>query len=468
MDYTEQIRAWVNEHRQEMIDDICALCRVDSERGTAEEGKPFGAGPAAGLAAGMKVLEKNGFVPNNVDNYCVDTLLNDKPLQVDFLCHLDVVPAGDGWTVTRPFEPLVQGDRIFGRGTSDDKGPAVATMYAMRAVRELGVPLKKNVRLILGSDEECGSGDIAYYFAHKEHAPMSVSPDADFPLIYLEKGRLEESFTGEMDGSDALPRVISLDCGVKSNVVPAKSQAVVAGMTEEQIWPYLEKAEESTKTQVAVKKTEQGLELHVQGTQAHAAYPETGNNALTALLALLASLPLADCASTSCIRSLSRLFPHGDYLGRGIGVAREDEISGKLTLSLNILHLNEKNVSGTFDCRACISANEENTGDVVKKHLKEAGFVPADVPMTPPHYVPKDSVLVSTLLASVGKFSGKKEEPSAIGGGTYVHEIENGVACGCADPAVDNHMHGPDEFVLISQMMKSVQIFADAIIRLCG
>ena len=468
MDYTKQIETWLEVHREEMIADICALCRVDSERGEAAEGKPFGEGPAAGLAKGMEICAKNGFAPENVDNYCVDALLNDRPLQLDILCHLDVVPAGDGWTATKPFEPLVTADRIIGRGTADDKGPAVAVLYAMRALRELGVPLSGGVRLILGSDEECGSGDIAYYFSRKKHAPMSVSPDADFPLIFLEKGRFEESFDASFAATQVLPRVVLAEGGVKSNVVPARAKAVVLGMTAASAAPFVKAAEDSTGTQMTVRQAEGGVEIDVQGVQVHAANPEGGNNALTALISLLASLPLADCDSTARVRSLARLFPHGDYYGRGLGVAREDEISGKLTLTMDVLRLTEEGLEGTIDCRTCCAANEENTADVANAKLRAEGLHPQVVPMTPAHYVPKDSPLVTSLLSSVEKYTGRKEEPLAIGGGTYVHEIENGVACGCADPAVDNHMHGPDEFVLIDQLMMSAKIYADAIIRLCG
>src|SRR5699024_10557105 len=108
--------------------------------------------------------------------------------QLDILAHLDVVPAGEGWTVTEPFEPVEKDGRLYGRGTADDKGPAVAALYALRAVKELGIPLKKRVRLILGTDEECGSSDIQHYYAVEKEAPMTFSPDGAFPVVNIEKG----------------------------------------------------------------------------------------------------------------------------------------------------------------------------------------------------------------------------------------------------------------------------------------
>ena len=469
MDYRKEIRAYLEAHKEELVSDICELMKIDSERGEAAEGRPFGEGPYEGLMAGARVLEKNGFVVNNCDNYCIDTVLNGKELQLDILCHLDVVPAGDGWRITEPFSPLVQDGKIFGRGSSDDKGPAMAALYAMKAVRDLGIPLEKDVRLILGSDEECGSSDIAYYFGKKAHAPMSISPDADFPLIFLEKGSLHTTFTASFERESALPRVTALRSGIKVNVVPAAAEAEIEGLTVEMLAPCAAAAEARTGVRMTLHELENGRVLvQAAGLGAHAAGPMDGNNALTALLSFLSGLELADTPSSSLLRKISALFPHGDFYGKALGVAREDEISGKLTLTLDLFSMDEKGLSGTFDCRSCVSANDENTKDVIFKRLEEAGLQHDNDPMNPPHYVPRDSVLVQTLLASYEKITGKKEEPLAIGGGTYVHHIENGVACGCADPAVDNHMHGPDEFVIIEQLLMSAEIYADAIIALCS
>ena len=114
--------------------------------------------------------------------------LNDLPDALHLLCHLDVVAPGEGWTVTKPFSPKVMDGMIYGRGTDDDKGPAVACLLAMKAVRDLGIPLKGNCRLILGTNEESGSGDIAWYFARHPFAPATFSPDSGFPVVNTEKG----------------------------------------------------------------------------------------------------------------------------------------------------------------------------------------------------------------------------------------------------------------------------------------
>ena len=167
----EELRTYIENHESEMIEDLKSLIRIPSEKQAAEPGKPFGAPAAEALAQGIEILEKYGFAVTNYDNYAIAADFNQEEKGLDILAHLDVVPAGEGWQETDPFTPLIKEGKMFGRGTADDKGPAVAAIYAMRTVKELGYPLKKNVRLVLGSDEECGSSDLEYYYKREVEAP---------------------------------------------------------------------------------------------------------------------------------------------------------------------------------------------------------------------------------------------------------------------------------------------------------
>ena len=224
-----KIQAFIDAHEQEMLEDAMELIRINSERMPAQPGMPFGEGNAKVLAKGMEILEKRGFAAKNYDNYVVTADLNDKPSRLDVLAHLDVVPAGEGFTVCEPFAPVVKDGKLYGRGSADDKGPAVAALYAMMAVRELGAELSGNCRLIWGSDEECGSSDIRYYYGIEKHAPMTVSPDADFPLIHIEKGSLGMRFAAKTNATEGV-RLVYSQVGTKRNVVPGKAAVVIAGM----------------------------------------------------------------------------------------------------------------------------------------------------------------------------------------------------------------------------------------------
>lgn len=467
--YKEKIEAYIEAHKQEMIEDICELCSINSEKMPAEDDMPYGPGAAECLDAALDMAEGYEFETQDYDGYvgAVD-FSTELPKQLDILAHLDVVPAGEGWTVTEPFEPVVKDGKIYGRGTADDKGPAVAALYAMRAVKELGIPLKKNVRLILGTDEECGSSDIKHYYAVEKEAPMTFSPDGEYPVVNIEKGRLAGKFTAEFAASEALPRLAAIKAGTKTNVVPGKARATVEGLE-------LAVIEEAAKTVTADTNVEFQFvcdgaicEITAVGTGAHASTPHEGNNAITALLALLLALPLAECPQLDCLKRTAALMPHGDVHGTALGIDMEDEESGRLTLAFSMLTVNADSLAGEFDSRVPVCGNEENVLKAAKKKMAENGLTLHNDRMTPPHMVDGDSEFVKVLLKAYERYTGQKGECLAIGGGTYVHSLKNGVAFGASMPGTDNKMHGADEFAVVDELVASAKIFAQVIVDLCG
>jgi succinyl-diaminopimelate desuccinylase len=466
--YKKEIEEYIEAHKQEMIEDICTLCRINSEKMPYKEGMPFGPGAFEALTEALNMAESYGFSINNYDNYVGTVDMNDKAQQLDILAHLDVVPAGEGWKETEPFEPVVKDGKLFGRGTSDDKGPAVASLYAMRAVKELGIPLNKNVRLILGTDEECGSSDIAHYYAVEKEAPMTFSPDGAFPVVNTEKGGLNGHFTAEWFPSDKLPKLVSLDAGIKVNVVPGKTKAVVAGIEEAVLKQIAEECTKNTGIRFEIQMENGNAAITAIGESAHASIPQEGNNALTGLLDYLVKLPLAECPQVSMIRNLLELIPHGDTCGKALGIAMGDEISGDLTLAFSLLKVNDSGLEGTFDSRCPICSTEENVLHVVKKNMEAKGLTLHNDSMRPPHHVDGNSEFVKTLLNAYENYTGRKGECVSMGGGTYVHDLKNGVAFGAAMPETDNRMHGADEFAVVEELVVSAKIFAQVIVDLCS
>lgn len=467
--YQDQINAYFDDpaRRQQLVEAISRLVRIRSVREEAQPGMPFGPGPAAALSEGLKLAEELGFSVKNYDNYVGAVDFNDQETQLHILCHLDVVGEGTGWTVTEPYEPIEVDGMLYGRGTDDDKGPVAAVLLAMQAVRDLGVPLKKNVRLLLGTDEESGSEDIAYYYSKEPYAPCTFSPDGEFPVINLEKGSYKPVFTKTWAAESATPRVKELHGGFRINVLPPEAECVVAGLSAEAAQPYCDKA--AAETGVTYVLTERGDDLHIlcKGKGAHASTPEEGVNAITGLIHLLCALPLAKVGSTAALHALNALFPHGDYAGKALGIAQADEMSGPLTLAFSLLELNDTGLSGQFDSRVPVCANEENCKAAAEAAFAKFGFT-AEGGMQAPHYTPADTPLVSTLLKCYEQYSGRKGECLAIGGGTYVHDIPGGVAFGCAMPGFNGNMHGADEHTCIADQLTAAKIFAQAIIDLCG
>ncbi len=466
MKYQQQLEAYISGKERELVAATARLVNIPSTKGEAAPGAPFGPGPANALAEAVKLGAEWGLSSASYDGYVGTFDLNDRETNLHILCHLDVVDPGEGWD-TDPYTLAEQDGVLYGRGVDDDKGPAVISLLAMRCVKELGVPLKHNARLILGTDEESGSQDIAYYFAREPYAPYTFSPDAEFPVINIEKGSYKPVISARWEEETALPRVQKIDGGIRINVVPPIAGAVVLGLTVPDLTSGAEEISEATGARFTLEDIEGGVRITSLGENAHASSPDAGINAITALLTLLAGLPLADCPSTSAIRGMNRLFPHGDNSGKALGIAQEDQISHDLTLTLSLLRLDEGGFSAQFDSRVPICANEKNCKQICEAACAAQGFA-CKGELNPPHHTPAESPFIQTLLKCYENYSGRKGFCQAIGGGTYVHGIPGGVAFGAGNLDFDSHLHAANERARISSMLMAAKIYAQAIIELCG
>ena len=462
----EQLVSWFHGRETTLTEAVSRLVRIDSTLGEPAPGQPFGPGPAAALKEFLSISGEWGLPGEDLEGYVGVVDLNDKPDALHILGHLDVVPAGEGWTVTEPFVPKLVDGLLYGRGASDDKGPMVAALLAMKAIKELDAPLTKNVRLILGTDEETAMRDVEWYYDRHPYAPNTLSPDADFPIINIEKGHYQPVFGAKWEPKTALPRVIAFTGGPRVNMVPPKASATVLGLKADAVRQVAEGLGLEAEIRFTVTGIPGGCEILCAGQNAHGSTPEEGHNAQTALIALLASLPMAELPSTAAIRALSRLFPHGDHTGTALGISQSDELSGALSLAFTILELNEEGFEARFDSRTPLCGTEETVNAVAEKALKNAGFT-VEGKLDPPHHVPADSPFIQTLANAYETWTGEKSECLAIGGGTYVHDIPGGVAFGANMPGFACSLHGPDERVSVQDLMTTAEIYAQVILELC-
>lgn len=449
------------------VSNLSRLICIESVSGEPKVGAPFGQGPAAALREALEIARSFGFDTKNL-GYVGTVDFGPRERQLDILVHLDVVPAGDGWSVTKPFEPKVVNDKIFGRGAADNKGPAMAALYAMKAVKDLCIPLKRGVRLILGTDEENGSRDISWYYAHEKAAPMTISPDADFPVINIEKGGFQPKFWARFEDTAEFPCVKSLHSGLKGNMIPGTAEAALIGFNMEDILSAAGLCAETTG--VKFDCTSDGIMTTVvaTGVSAHASMPWNGNNALTAMLEFISHLPNGKGRGFELLRALHETFPHGDWKGEAAGVSMSDLDSGELTICLDVLNYADGYLSGAFDSRLPLCATEKNVRDVLLERFKKIGIEVENRSQFPPHFVDANSPLVLGLMKCYRQYTNRDDKPLAIGGSTYVHEVDNGVAFGCSMPGTDNHMHGADEFAVISELILSTKIFAQVIVDFCS
>ncbi len=449
--YKEKLYQIIDENKPQMLETLRRLIAFPSVATHIPDNTyPYGQACADALTCALDTAKEMGFA---VRNYAyragaADWSAEMNPPELGILSHLDVVPViAENWS-SDPFTMTERDGNLYGRGTIDNKGPAVAALYALYAIKQAGIPLKKNVRLLFGCDEESGSSDIAYYLTQDKMPPMVFTPDGNYPVIHIEKGMIRLTFTKKTNDP-----IQSMHAGTVPNAVPAAAQATLAdGYTFSNV-----------ASDIRLTKDSDGSHAMASGLAAHASTPESGDNAITKLLTALA----ADAAFTDC-KAVTELFPHGCTGGEGLHIAAEDENSGRLTCICSMMQVEDGLMTGTVDIRYPVSVTKEALLETMTARFAAYGFTMDVLLMSDPHCVPEESEFVQSLLSVYEEETGEKGYCIAIGGGTYVHEIEGGVAFGAEMPGWDYHMHGDDEFFPIDQLMMTTRMIASAIVKLCA
>ena len=451
----QKLHDLIESYRDEFVKTLQEWIRIPSIKDAPAEGAPFGKEIGRMMDLAVETGRRMGFAARTFDGYACDLTLGEAEEKIAVLGHLDVVPVGDGWT-RPPFEGVQEGRRVYGRGTEDDKGPCIAALYAMRAIRESGIPLKKRgIRMILGCSEETEWKDMAYYKAHTEMPEMGFSPDASFPVINTEKGLLHLELRFENPRSGL--QVLEMTAGDRVNVIPGFCTALIAGGEElaEKVRAWGEK----TGLPVSAETVERGVQVTTEGIPGHSANPEGRRNAIGMMVCLMKEL-----GAEGGLRTLAEAVGM-EHDGKGLGCACSDEVSGALTCNMGILRLTEGEWTATLDFRCPMTADPQKIRETAEAHLP--GIAVEVTELKPAHHVPAEGELVTELLAAYEEESGLKGETIAIGGGTYAKALKQGVAFGVLFPDETELAHQADESIHLDSLMKAARIYANALIRLC-
>ena len=466
-DIRQRIEDWFKVHSDKMVEDLGRLVSVRSVKGPQGEGEPYGPGSREALRLAGSILEEQGFSVSEFEDMVITSDFGAQPMEMGILAHLDVVDAGEGWD-TDPYKLHVKEGIMLGRGVVDNKGPAVAAIYAMRCARDLLRQPARGFRLILGSGEESGCDDIENYLGKNAPPRHVFTPDAEYPVVNTEKGRAAVFFGASWDKETTLPRVVSIDGGKTMNVVPNRAEAVVEGFTVKEVEMFCMVSAARTGTKITVHAGERGEVITVEGRSAHAASPENGVNAQTALLDMLANMPLAPGRGFDHICALNRLFPHGEHSGKALGIAMGDDITGALTVNFGVLRFTETDFAANLDSRTPACADEVDLLGMFRSAFEKEGVALTNSRMTKCHHTPEDSPFIKTLLRIYNDYMGEPGHCLAVGGQTYVHGVPGGVAFGIERSGADNNIHGANEFLSIEQFTLDARMFAQAIIDICG
>ncbi len=431
------------------------LISIESVKAEPLPGMPYGEGCYRALDYYLNLGKSMGFETKMLDGYAGHIEWGGGDRLFGVLVHTDVVPPGRDWTVP-PFSGVEKDGRMYGRGTSDDKGPAIAALYALKRLKDEGFVPDRRVRIIAGSDEESGWSCIEHYFAREEMPGEGFSPDGDFPVINCEKGVLHlnlkypyfdnygmntqgKSFLGFTPQSDSF-RLVSLTSGERVNMVPDRAEAVYFGNPVEG----------------AKAQPDGSYKLTCTGVSAHGSKPYEGDSALKKLFAALCFV-----TDNPVLHFIAETLLAGDH-GAGLGLDISDDVSGALTLNAGTCAFDGEHVTLGVDIRFPVTYTQEFVlGKLAENSRAEVSIKTYHRPL----YVPEDTPLVQKLLDAWHVVTGREKKCYAVGGATYSRALDCAVAFGPEFPGTPPTLHKADENVLLSELETMCDIYYEALKR---
>lgn len=447
----------VLKRKDQMIKELQGLMQINSELTTYDpnrKGAPFGKGNKEALDYMLDIGKKDGFKVLDVDGYAGHIEYGEQEDYVAIVGHLDVVPAGSDWTYPA-YGAEIHNNRIYGRGAEDDKGPTVAAYYAMKILKELDLPLSKRIKVILGSDEESGWRCVNHYFSKFPEEPVSgFIPDADFPLIYAEKGIVRVVVKGDYENT----KLISFNGGLRDNMVPDNATALVKNY--EGLVLNFNKYLSKNKFKGTSELIDDNVLLSIDGISAHGSTPELGKNAIDRMNNFLIEENIVNNLTTLIHNKLAN-----ETNGSKLGIKYKDKEMGPLTVNTGVLNAKDNEFKLVLNIRYPNGVVFDELFSKIKNTLVEFD-------VTYEHhqkllYNDPNSELVNTLMDAYIKHTGdKKAKPVTIGGGTFARALPNVVAFGPHFPGKPSYIHQRDEYIDIDDLVLATIIYTEALYNL--
>jgi succinyl-diaminopimelate desuccinylase len=448
--------------QDEIVKSVQECVRIKSVEGDPKGDMPFGEGVQRALEYCLQLSGSLGFKTVNLDNMIGYAEYGKSDEMIAVLGHLDVVPEGEGWTYP-PYEAQIHNGRIYGRGTTDDKGPIIGALYALKAIKDLNIPLKRRVRIFFGLNEETGSKCVKHYVDKGEEMPVAgFTPDAEYPIINGEKGIVTCKYKRLLNqGGKFILK--SIKGGTAANVVPDYAEAVVSvpenGMKE------IKKISDEIDGINIIEKNGSMI-IKSYGIPAHGSTPEKGKNAITHLMLFLGKIGF-----TGDFKEFVDFF--NKYIGielngQSLGIYSEDEISGKLIVNLGTIFGDENEINIEINMRYPVTKKFDDFIGTFKEKISIGKLEEVYLRHKESLYVSPDTKFIKKLQKVYEEKFGEKAELISIGGGTYAKSMKNIVAFGPIFKGQPMVEHKPDEYIEIGSLMKNVQVMAAAIKELAN
>ncbi len=440
----------VLDKKDELLKKTEELLRIPSvlETFDAASETPFGKHINDALHYMLDMAKHDGFITKNINNFAAHVEYGKGKEILGVLCHLDVVPPGDGWT-NPPFDPIIKDGKLYARGSGDDKGPTMAAYFALKLLKETGFKPNKRVRVILGTDEETGWRGINEYFKTEEMPDLGFAPDANFPLIYGEKGILSFDITGTIKES----KLITFKAGDRYNVVPDYAECTLSIDLKNEFEKYI--------SFHGLQGEIKGDKYIVHGKRAHAMQPNLGINA-----AFILAQFLNEYIENPFIQFINEYLTF-DHLGEKLRIDHYDEEMKEFTMNPAVYLYKNNEFKIGVNCRYPIGWDKDNAFLNLTAAVKGYKFKYQIVSDSPVHYVSKEDELVQTLHNAYIKYTDDTESQLiTIGGGTYARSLRKAVAFGPNMPGRKDVAHQVDEYIYVDDLLKATAIYMEAIYQL--
>lgn len=454
INFTEE----VSKRKEAILKDLIELIQINSELTTFDPNRqnaPFGEGIDAALTYMLNLGKRDGFKTLNADHYAGHIEYGDQDEYVGMVGHLDVVPAGSGWSYP-PYGAVIEDGKMYGRGTEDDKGPTLAAYYAMKILKDLNLPLSKRIKLILGTDEETAWRCVNYYFKHYPEQPIAgFIPDSEFPLTYGEKGILKVVVKGKNESN----HLVRFDAGLRDNMVPDHAMAIVSDPTIQSAFEAYLKEHHYTGSS---RLTEQGLVLEIDGKSAHGSTPDEGVNAAYLMVHFFNQVGL----NNAFIDAINT-YLLDDTKGVKIGVDYMDKEMGPVTVNAGVFKLDNQQFEITLNPRYPNGVDPERFIQRFQTAFESLGLKVELGKHQRLLYVDPKSPMIQILMNAYKKYSHDNEaKPLTTGGGTFARTMKNSVAFGPHFPNKPSYIHQKDEYIIMDDFFMSIAIYADALYQL--
>ncbi|KRQ87463.1 putative dipeptidase [Caloramator mitchellensis] len=454
----------IDEMREEIIRSTQEILKIKSVEDTPKEGMPFGVGVAKSLDYALKLSEELGFKSVNMDGYVGYAEFGEGEDYIAVLGHLDVVPEGDGW-IHPPYGAEIHDGKIYARGALDDKGPMIAALYGLKAIKDLNLPLSKRVRIIFGTNEETGSNDIPYYLKYEKPPVAGFTPDAEFPLIHAEKGltvfNVIKDLVKKPEGDVSVKYIKG---GQRANMVPDYCEAGLVVKNVESVKGIIDDFINKTGFELKYELKEELLIVKAFGVSAHGSTPEHGKNAIMMMFALLGELNLGESDIKHFIDFFNK-YVGFETKGESFGCYLKDE-TGELSFNVGVVEMNEDKVTMALNLRYPCTYKFEDMMNPFNKRIEGTGIKVDKMAHQEPLYFAKDHELVKKLMKVYRDITNDDSEPIAIGGGTYAKEMPNTLAFGPLFPGKPDVIHQANEYIEVEDLISITKIYANAIYEL--